>query len=236
MIISKDDMAYVKRAVAAAACVDIESIIVEPGKVRAVDTNGTVLILHSTDVPDFEFGSIGVSRIPTFSSLVNTASSKDNLEVTATTEKMNGVSYIRSLTMKSKGSKIDYRCANPATIRAPKALNGADDAFIVVVDPDAIGYLAKGKAALGADEVTFNYKDGVLQFELSNINGDKFTQVLSENVVELNPTLKTFSYKYPLKLISTTLNPSVATKLAITSRGMCHVVVHGFDTFILPRN
>lgn len=236
MSLSRTDLSYISAAVTAASSVGIESVIIESGAVRAVDPTGSIVLLHTTNVPTFDFGSIGITRISTLVSLLAVAPLDDKVDLSATIEKMNGITYIRSLNIKGKGYKLDYRCANPATIRAPRALNGTDPAFKIHLDPSAITAMSKAKAAIGGEEITLSYGGDQVGYELSNINGDKFARTLSTSVDELDDAITTFSYKYPLKLLLTALNPSVNTYCTVTARGMLCVRVGGYDMYILPRN
>lgn len=237
MKVEPASLAYVQNVVATVTTIGIDSVILEPGRVRAVDEDSTVFLLHTTGVPDFEFGSIGINRIATFASRLSIAKSIADFTIDATVDGPEDAQYVRALTMKAKGTKIDYRCANPATIRAPKGMNDAIK-YRVKMQPEAVLHMTKGKDAMGADEVTLIGNTDGASFELVDINGDKLTYKFADDVDLVQPDDTSdpkFSHKYPLKLMLTLFKHNSDSAFHITTRGMLKTSINGLDVYVLPR-
>lgn len=238
MKVDQHSLAYIQNVVNTAELVKISNIIVEPGKVRAIDEDRTVVLFQDKDVPDMPFGSIGLNRIDVFSSRFNIAKSFDGFEIDATVEDSNPEApFARALTMKGKKMKVDYRCANPATIQAPKVLNDTLK-HRVRMSPEAVLLMQKGASAMGSDEITLiGTKDGVTM-EISDINSDKlafsFADVV-ENIVEGDGEPANFIHKYPIKTVTTLFKTNPDGYFYLTSRGMLKIVVNNLDVLVIPR-
>jgi hypothetical protein len=237
MKVDSASLAYIENVVATAQLVGIDNIIIEPDRVRALDEDSTVILLQTTGVPVVPFGSIGINRIDIFHSRYSIAKSVDGFEIDATVDGPADAQYARALTMKGKGIKIDYRCANPATIRAPKGLNDAVK-FRARMLPEAVLHMHKGVAAMQTDEVTlFGSKDAV-SFEMMDINGDKLTYKFGDSVDNVQPgdtAEPKFSHRYPIKILQTLFKTNPDGNFFITSRGMLKVTINTLDVYVLPR-
>lgn len=231
MIIDKQSLDYITKVVAVAKSLKIEDIIIEPGKVRAIDTDRNVFILHTDDVPDMLFGSIGLSRLDTFLARLNIAKTLDNCSYEANTINDNDP-YVKNIIIKAKGFKVDFRCANPTTIQAPKAYK-KDVKYEFTILPSINDMMVKGASAMKSDEVIFNCKQGELFMEFEDINGDNMSYLISDDVVgdDLN-----FKYKYPLKLITTFIKQDKQSLVfEVSNKGILTTKIQGFDTFLFPR-
>lgn len=237
MKVDAASLAYIENAVATARMIGIENIIIEPDRIRAVDKDSSVILLQTTNVPALPFGSIGLSRIDIFSSRYAIAKSVDKFEVDAVVDGPEGATYARALTMKAKGIKIDYRCANPATIRAPKGLNDAVK-YRARMHPEAVLHMHKGQSAMEAEELTMIGATDSISFEMVDVNGDKLTFKFGDSVDNVQPDDKTeakFAYQYPIKLMQTLFKANPDGYFYVTSRGMLKVTVNNLDVYVLPR-
>lgn len=243
MKVDTQSLAYIQNVVKTAQLVKISNIIIEPEKIRAIDDEKSVVLFQDTDVPDMPFGSIGLNRIDVFMTRFEIAKSMDNFELEAVMpdvdpDKPDANKFARALLMQGKGTKIDYRCANPATIQAPKVINDAVK-FKVQMNPEAVLLMSKGQGAMTADEVSLiSDKDGV-HFEMTDINGDAFTYKFADKVSLADPKANgkdtNFIHKYPLKVILPLFKTSSDTPFFVTARGMLKIVVNGLDMYVLPR-
>lgn len=238
MKVDQQSLIFIQNVVKTAQLVKIESVIIEPNRIRAIDEDSTVLILHETNVPPMPFGSIGLNRLDVFSSRFEIAKSFDNVEVDALVEDSDSP-FARALTMKGKGIKVDYRCANPATIAAPKVFRDTAR-YSVKMTPDAVLLMQKAQGAMGSDDVAIiGNKDGVF-IEVSDINSDKLTFKFADTfeIVEEDneDTPANFSHKYPIKMVTTLfkLNPSCTVQ--ITTKGAMKIVVNQLDVIVIPRS
>lgn len=243
MKVDKDSLAYIQNVVKTAQLVKISNIIIEPKKVRAIDDEKSVVLFQDADVADMPFGSIGLNRIDVFMTRYELAKDMDDFELEvvfpdADPDKPEANKFARALLMEGKGIKIDYRCANPATIQAPKALSEVAK-YKVQMNPEAVLLMSKGQGAMTADEVSLiSDADGV-HFEMTDINGDAFTYKFADKVTIVDPKTNgkdtNFSHKYPLKVILPLFKVSSDAPFYITPRGMLKIVVNGLDMYVLPR-
>lgn len=237
MIVDKASLAYIQNVVRTAELFKIGNIIIEPDRVRAIDEDQTVFMLQVVDVPVMPFGSVGLNRIDVFSSRFDIARSIDNFEIDATVETTDPANiFARALTMKAKGIKIDYRCANPATIKAPKTINDPIK-YRVRMTPEAVLLMQKAQHAMGSDEIAFIGDETGVSFELSDINSDKMNYKFADTVdnqVEGDVSPAKFVHKYPIKTITTLFKQAPDGFFQLTSRGMLKVPVNNIDTYVIP--
>lgn len=236
MKVDQASLAYMQKVVQTADLFKISSVIIEPNRVRAIDDTRAVFILEEQNIPDLPFGSIGMNRLDLFASRYEIVKTIDNFVMEAVVEGDDNM-FARALTMKAKGIKVDYRCANPATIQAPKAMNDVVK-YKVEFTPAALSYIQKGQSAMAADEITFvGTKDGV-SFEIADINTDKLAYQFADtvtNVVEGDVSDAIFTHKYPIKLIATLFKANTSGHFFLTNRGMLKAVINGLSVVILPR-
>lgn len=233
-------LSYIQNVVQTADLVKIDSIIIEPNKVRAVDEDKTVVILQDKNVPDMPFGSIGLNRTDVFTSRLELAKSASGFEVEALIDEMENKDtkqkerFARSLIFKGKGVKVDYRCANPSLIKAPKVLNDHLK-FKTNMTPETVLMIQKGYSAMKSDELTLsNSKDGVI-LEMSDINGDSFTYKISNKIETLEGESSDFSYKYPIKTLLPLFKTIPENDFYISSRGMLKVEINKLNIYVIPR-
>lgn len=225
MKLKDSEIDFIQTTVQTAQLVDIDSIIIEPGKVRGVDDNRSVVIFQE-GIPDMSFGSIGLNRVDTFLSRLDVIlGAKTQPTIEAQIDK----DYVRSLIMKTKGTKIDYRCAAPATIQAPTHIH---DEIVtdITVPPEAITMLAKGLTAMGNTEnLTIISNDKEVRFCLTDINQDEFNHKFSDSIDY------TFSYKYPVKYVLTLLKKHPDGIFSVGEKGILKFELNGLGLYLMPR-
>lgn len=235
MKLDQRSLDYITAVIKTADLVKINNIIIEPGKIRAIDDERTVAIFHEENVPDMPFGSIGINRLDVFGNRIELAKNAENFAVDVEV-KDEGTDnpWAKTLTFKGKGIKIEYRCANPKTIQAPKTF--ADrEAFSIQMNSDAIALIQKGMAAMKADTISiFGTEDGTY-FEMADVNGDALTYRFGDvagDLVEGEAT--NFSHKYTVKTILPVLKLVNNGEVIITSRGLLKIKPNGLTVYALP--
>lgn len=233
MKLQSSTIVYIQDVVEAAQVVGIDSVIIEPDCVRGIDENKSVVLLHDKDVPTLEFGSIGINRISVFKSRLNIAKTQENFTVDAIVNDDDG--YARSLTMKGKGVKIDYRTANPATIKAPKQVND-ELLFKMKMNAEGAVMLAKAQVAMSADVVTITSSKNGVSLELVDINNDVFSYKFTDDVELLSDEDNiNFAHRYPSKLLSALFSRNANCDFSIGRKGILSISVEGFSVFVLPQ-
>lgn len=251
MKITNEELNFIQTVIKTANLVDIGNIIIEPGKVRAMDEDQTVVLFQDTGVPEMSFGSIGLNRISLFNSRLEVARAQDNFAVEAiTTGEDNEIGFdkydpatknpapmwVRSLTMSGKGTKIDYRCASPQTIKAPKNRAGVSQ-YRLDINPEMINMIIKGSSAMKADEITFTGDKNGCTLEMADINGDAleyhFTDIVHIEGTGISPD---FEHKYLIKLVLPLLKLQPTGSFSVTSRGTLIFTVNNLDIYVMARS
>jgi len=238
MKLDTNSIVYIQNVVKTAQMIDIDNVIIEPGLVRAIDDNKTVVLFQDKDVPDMEFGSIGLNRINVFMSRLDIAKTQDDFTIDAKVD--NGSEsmqseFTRSLTMKAKGLKVEYRCANPTTIQAPKQVNDVMK-HKVELNAEAVVLLQKGQAAMSAENVTIVSREDGVSFELVDINEDVFSHMVTTKVENLTDDTNTsFAYRYPIKTLLPLFKYNPEGFFTVGQKGILSISVNGLTVFVLPQ-
>jgi len=229
---------YIKNVVKTAQLVGIENIIIERGKVRAIDEHKTVVMFHDTDVPNFDFESIGLTRISIFLSRLSLVDGGDNFKVEVVTKE--GTNQVISLAMKANGIKVDYRCANTATIIAPKGKNDVLK-YRIMLNPESVLLLQKAQAAMpqasSHEVVTISSNVQGVFFELSDVTNDVFSLKVGSTVqclVDDNSSL-IFTHRYPIKTLLALFKQNPEGFFDIGQKGMLNMVVNDLNVYVIPQ-
>lgn len=214
-----------------AKLVGIDSIIIEPNLVRAIDDNSTVVINQNKDVPEMPFGSIGMNRLDIFTARYDIAKTQDNFTIEADVD--SGSQFARSIVMKAKGMKIDYRCANPTAIKAPRQINDVMK-YRVLLTTEAVVNLQKAQSAMKAEIVTIVSDNGV-SFELSDLNNDVFKYTFADNVEVITDGNGKFAHRYPVKTLLPLFKQNAAGHFEIGAKGIAAFQLNGLKVFVLPQ-
>ncbi len=232
MKLTQDLIDFIENVVKTGQSINIDNVIIEPGMVRAIDDARTVVLYQNKDVPDMPFGSIGLNRISVFLSRLEIGKTQDNftLDVISSDDD----DYARSVVIKSTGTKIDYRCANPTTIQAPRQIND-NLIYRVQLNAEAVILLQKGQAAMGSETVSIISNDGV-SFELTDINNDVFKHTFSPEVELLDEDAdESFNHKYPVKTLLALFKQNPDGYFEIGEKGILSINVNGLDIYVLPQ-
>lgn len=232
MKINPEQIAFIESVVKTGLSVNIDNVIIEPDMVRAIDDGRTVVLFHNTDVPPMPFGSVGLNRISVFKSRLDIAKTQNNFTVDVKINEDEGCAT--SIHMRGDSLKIDYRCANPAVIQAPRSIN---DTLIyrIQLNAEAVSLLQKGQAAMGSETVTIKNDDGV-KFELLDVNSDVFSYTFAPDVeiddVEID---REFTHRYPIKTLLALFKQNPDGMFEIGEKGILRIDINGLDVYVLPK-
>jgi len=232
MKLTQDLIDFIETVVKTGQSVNIDNVIIEPDMVRAIDDARTVVLYQNTNVPEMPFGSIGLNRIGVFLSRLDIAKSQDNFTLDVIVD--DDSEYARSITMKGTGTKIDYRCANPTTIQAPRQIND-NLVYRIELNAEAVSLLQKGQVAMGSETVTIASDDGV-SFELTDVNSDAFKHTFSPDVELLDEDANpAFTHRYPAKTLLALFKQNPDGHFDIGEKGILNINVNGLDIYVLPQ-
>jgi hypothetical protein len=229
MKLDKNSITYIQNVVETAKLVGIDSVIIEPNLVRGYENQ--VVIYQNENVPDMPFGSIGMNRLDVFTARYDIAKTQDQFTIEADIDE--GSAFARSITMKAKGMKVDYRCANPTAIKAPRQINDTMK-YRVSLNAEAVVYLQKAQAAMKAEHVTIVSDDGV-SFELSDVNNDTFKYKFADKVQVLTDGNGKFAHRYPIKVILSLFKQNATGHFDIGAKGMAAFSINDLKVFVLPQ-
>lgn len=233
MKLTNNLITFIENVVKTGLSVNIDNVIIETDTVRAIDDNRTVVIFQDTNVPEMPFSSIGLSRVPVFLSRLDIAKTQDQFTVDVTID--DDDDYARSLTMKGTGTKIDYRCSNPANMQAPRQINDTL-VYRVQLNAETVSLLQKGQGAMGSEIVSIiGCEDGV-SFELADINNDIFKHQISSDVQLLDSDAsETFSHRYLLKTLLALFKQNPDGSFDIGEKGILNIKINDLDLYVLPQ-
>jgi len=234
MKLTDDVVNFIQRAVKTAKLVGIEKIIIETDCVRAMDSDKTVVINETNNIPQLPFDSIGIGVIDLFLSRLEIAKTQKNFSVDAKLDDQDNT--VLALAMKATGTNIGFKCANPASIQAPKRV--MDEMVRRVALPDeAVLLMQRGQSAMGADDITIISNDDGVSFEFVDVNNDIFKHTFADTAQPIgNSGADTrFAYRYPIKTLLSLFKQGADGNFEVGQKGILSISVNGFKVYVLPR-
>ena len=224
---------YLQDVVRVCRLVGVDNVAIEPDMIRGMDDDQKVVVFLNEGVPDFSFGSIGLSRLDVFQTRLDIARTQDKFTIEILTKP--DVPYVQSLIMKATGTKIDYRCMDPTKIKAPKKLNDVMK-FRVKMNGQAVSLLQKAVAAMGADIVTIISNSEGVSFELVDVNKDVFKHTFADDVEVLEDGKGvSFAHRYPAKTLLSIFKEDPAGTFEIGGKGLLLFPVADINVYVLPQ-
>ncbi len=226
---------YILNVVKTAKLVNIESVIIEPNAVRAIkQDDSSVVILQTTDVPDMPFGSIGMTRLDVFNSRYELLRTQDNFSIDVQIDE--DANCARSIIMKAKGTKTDYRCAKPIAIKAPKQLNDTVKHRVQMNSESAL-LMQKGISAMqNPEHITIISNDNGVSFEFSDINNDKFEHTFMEKAECLtSDATGKFAHRYLIKTLFPLIKHNPDGQFSVGQKGILAFDINGLTVYVLPQ-
>lgn len=238
--LSKGTLGLLQDAINTASVLGIERMVIDSHSLRGdSQDNGTMMIYPFPKDTELEFGSMGISRIGVLRArmrlLDNEGSVTPEYKVRDSGEK-----FVFRLELKRNKTKIDFKCADPSQIRAPKALNDPDH-FGFKFSEDDIKLMLRGKAAMQSELVTLESKDGKsIEFSISASEGDVLRHEL-ESVLDTKTDRETFVVTYKSKFLFPLLKEIIEDAkdgemidVLLTNRGILKIEVNGIPTYLFP--
>ena len=232
MKLTQDLIDFIENVVKTGQSINIDNVIIEPGMVRAIDDARTVVLYQNKDVPDMPFGAVGLNRISVLLSRLEIAKTQDNFNINVVIG--DDEEYARSITMKGTGTKIDYRCANPTTIQAPRQIND-NLVYRIQLNAEAVSLMQKGQVAMGSETISLIGNDDV-SFELTDVNSDVFKHTFAADIEFLDEdAAESFTHRYPVKTLLALFKQNPDGYFEIGEKGMLSITVNGLDIYVLPQ-
>lgn len=224
---------FIKRAAATASKVGIQQLLIEKSAISGVDENKTVVLLHEDKIPTLPFETLVLPQISTFLSRYAIVEGQDDVDIEANVDNSG---MVRSLLMKSKSVKVDYRCASPTTMspKPPKSLKDTM-AYMVKLNAEAVMLLAKAQAAMGSETVTIISDKSGVSFEMYDVNSDQFSHTFNSKVEALQDDNTEFKFTYPLKTVLPLFKENAEGFFYVGTKGVMSIDYQNLTLFIIPR-
>lgn len=233
MKLDKITVTYIQNVVETAKIIGIDSVIIEPNTIRAIDDEHTVVLFQDKDVPEMPFGAIGLNRLNIFTARYDIAKTQEGFSIEADVDE--GSTFARSITMKAKGMKIDYRAANPLAIKAPKQVNDILK-YRIALNPEAVMYLQRAQSAFREAEMVSIISDGKeVSFELCDVNNDVFKYTFAKTVEILKDGDGKFAYRYPVKILLPLFKHNSEGHLEVGAKGIMSFTLNNLKVYVLPQ-
>ena len=204
----------------------IESFVIDSGKVRAANRTTSCVIISDKNVPEFK-GKLGITRVPTFLKQLKLFSDKITLSM-----KENVLGDILELEIREGKSKLNYKCATPSLILAPKEFEFTSGAKIILSEEDSLKLIKASKSMNAENIVVSIMPEGNSEFYVKDALGDNYHLQIDDNVVTDLDTSVTFSY-----LNSNFSNVLKLSNLALdidTRTGAIKFDILGHDVIVTP--
>lgn len=234
MKLSKDEIQFIESVARTAALFNIDTIIIEPDLVRAIDEERTVYLRQTDNIPTLSFKSICITRVGLFLSRLDIAKGQENFTVEAVMHKSGD--FVQSLIFRGKGTKIEYLGSNPLKTKVHRDLNDVR-ACQVKLNGNVVFLMQKGQVAMGAELVNIISNDEVT-FEFMDVNKDVFSYTFPEAAEALtDDNVTKFAHKYIIKHILTLFKQNPDGYFSIGGRiGTLTVEINGITVYIIPQN
>lgn len=235
----KGTISLLQDALDTATKLGIERIVIDNFSLRGESQeNATLMLLPFPDGTELDFGSIGIGRVPVLQARLKLL----GVGGTITPEykqRDSGEQFVFRLELKKNKTKIDFKCTDPAQVRAPKAFKDPD-AFRFQFTSEDINLMINAKRAMQADTVTLGSKDGsVVNYSISATEGDALVHELSSELESMTGT-GTFSSSYKTKILFPVLKEisdeakEGPVDVVVTKRGILKIEVNGIPSYIFP--
>jgi hypothetical protein len=173
---------------------------------------------------------MAILRLNVFQSRFEIARLQDNFTMTVD---VNSEGWVRSVLMKGKGTKIDFRCTKPSLVKAPKSFASPLVTRVQMTGETAV-LLQQAIQSMGSDVVTIISNNGV-SFEIVDVNNDVFKHNFEFEAEALGDDDNTnFAYRYPAKKLLGLFKINPTATFDVSDTGRLCINVNGFDVAILP--
>ncbi|QDJ96497.1 hypothetical protein Xoosp13_311 [Xanthomonas phage Xoo-sp13] len=235
--VSKELQNKLQRALKTATSLGVEKIVVDNHSIRGdSQENSTMFILPFEAGTELDIGAMGITRVQELNSRIKLLKDEGTLLADFKTRD-SGDKFVLRLVLKRDKTSIDFKCADPAMLKCPKALNDPDH-FSFSFTKEDVDLMNSSKSVMKSDKVSFTSKDQkTVNFTISASEGDILSHELETDLdIKTDTDTFTVSYKtnilFPvLKELTTDLKKDTVT-VTITRRGIMKLDVHGIPAYV----
>lgn len=238
MQLSRQTIKLIQNAVKTAKVLKLDSIAIEEEQIRALNANHTIMVCEK-QVPELEFTGLGIGRVQVLVGRLSMLEDEEDFSIEATLLP-NGV--VRQLDISAGGTNVEYRCANPNSIKAPRNMK-VPDMWTFTINDKTLNMLSKACSSVDSKLVTIrsNSKGEMLMTITDESTNDKFTQRFDadvQNVDEDDGQLE-FEFRYQIDTFLQGLKGAGSddkgdTVVSLTQVGGIKTVLNNTTVYIIP--
>lgn len=228
-----------------AKTLDIPAIVMDGMSIRGENKTDGVFILMDTSELEIDL-TVAISRLDAFHARLRMF---DNPKLSYNlVNRDNGESFCGEIVLSSGKSTVTFKCADPTTIKAPKALKDPVTKSILLKQND-IKTIHKAIHGMKSDKITVSSHGqdatfGDVTFALSDTDGDVFKHSMEgalKHLVDpssssaISSTYMTSTIKAAFRLFDRAIDDTDAQQeISITSRGIMIVTVSDIPVYLFP--
>lgn len=236
--LTKGALQLLDDAITVATILGIERVVIDSHSLRGESQdNGTMLLFPFPSGTELEFGAMGISRVPVLKARLRLLG--DDGTITPEYKvRDSGERFIFRLSLKKGKTKIDFKCADPAQVRAPKAFNDPDY-FGFTFSADDIKLMLAAKSAMQADTVSFISDGSSVSYSVNASEGDALVHEL-DSVLDIKDSSDTFTVSYKAKILFPVLKEIMDAakegnvEVVLTRRGILKIEVNDIPIYVFP--
>lgn len=236
MILDNELIDFIKtKLIKTANLLGIESVIIEPDKIRGLDEKKTAVILHNHSLP-VKFQAMAISRLSLLQSRLTLTD--DTVSVNVTEDERNP-GIISRLDIKAKKYKVDFRTANPTTVKAPKALKSEVALCSFTLTDNDVKLINNASNSMpqrtetGTISLMIDPKTSTIKAVLTDTTGDDFEMELDSKLVN-NTLEKPLLINYPLKQFITVIKNNNKQFDLLENNNMIRTYINDITIILLP--
>lgn len=227
---------FFENIISVCSAVNIENVIIEDGMIRGINEDKSCVILSSSNLPDFGSSKLGLARMSVLAARINVL--KNSKDFTIEAEVNSKTDEITHLRLTGGGAKVQFRCAAPSIIRAPKAVNDAP-CWRLEVSKEQAEMIISAVRVMGAKTVVVAKKGAAAIVECSDTNNDVFSIKLETAPEWVNEESSdpapAFAYYYPANILLSLLKQKQGCEFIIGENGTLTTQINGHFLTVISK-
>lgn len=239
MKLSNDTIAKLNHIVSAADMIGINGIIIDKESIRGQSEDNSIIVVEKDYLPTMDFDAIGISRVKVLQSrlaLISKNNDKPFSIEAKIKEKDSGERTVLSLSIKDNKTTVEFKCMDPAYIKAPKNLKSPIQ-YSFNITADSVDFMSRSNSAMSHKNIAFECRDNTVTFKLTDVEGDALTHVVATDVTIIDENdSKEFFFKFNKNIISLlklALKEADTVKINLTKRGILNIKISNINVYLV---
>lgn len=227
---------FYENIISVCSSVSIDNIIIEDGMIRGINDEKSCVIL-SSNISLSGLGStkLGLARLSVLAARLSVLKNSKNFNIELAVNNKDEVTHIR---LSGGGAKVDFRCAAPGLIRAPKAINDPPN-WRLEISKEQAEMVSSAVRVMGAKTVVIAKKGNDVVIECSDSNNDVFSISLEKNPEWVSEETSTpevaFAHYYPANMLLAVFKQKQSCELVIGENGTLTTQIGGHFLTIISK-